>query len=311
MSSISLLIFSYNSADVIENNLKAINLAIRFSKLKDFEILLIDNNSTDDTIQIANEYAYKNNLKINIQINQIQGLVFSRILGIKKASNEWIAFIDDDNFISPNWLDELFKIIDDYIPDVIGGSTIAISDVDFPVWFNKNMKTYACGQHYDDDGFLYNPLESLWGAGLVAKRSLLEEAVTRMDFILTGRIGNKLMAGEDTELCYRLRLLGAKFYYSNNLKINHFMRPKRLVKSQLNKTLEGFGYATVYKEVYEAILLNKRIGWFFYKIFYSLAAGVFKLIFNFSFSSLKFTFVRLITLNERIKYYKLVKSTFQ
>ena len=47
------------------------------------------------------------------------------------VKNEYVCFIDDDNFVNTDWT-KLTEIINEYNPDVIGCSTKGISDVEFP-----------------------------------------------------------------------------------------------------------------------------------------------------------------------------------
>jgi len=309
MESISFVVFTYNSSDIIIRNLQSLKNALISVPSLDYEIILIDNNSNDKTINTATAFAESINLTINVISNPKQGLVYSRILGVENAIKNWVCFIDDDNFLTSKWIEKLLHIIDIFSPDVVGGRTVGITDGIFPDWWIKNMNTYACGEQYKSTGFLNDPLQSLWGAGLCVKRKLLKQAITSMEFILTGRIGNVHMAGEDTEICYRLRLLGAKFYYSNELIINHYMREKRLNLDSIISTLEGFKYASVYKESYEYLLKKS----FKYNLIYKMIRSVFTASYMFVFrnqNNFKYFFMRIKTLKNRIALTNKIKKCF-
>ena len=255
MPSFSFVVFTYNSSDLIQTTLRHLKKTIDNYQIEN-EILLVDNNSNDNTIEIVNEFSKQYDLEIRIINNSRQGLAYSRIEGVKAASKEYICFIDDDNFVHPNWTKVLTETINSHNPDVIGCSTIGISSVELPDWWEKYKQYYACGKRYSKSGFLENPLHKMWGAGLTVKRKFAEPALLRRDLLCTGRIGKKQMTGEDAELNYRVRLLGGTFYNCNELVLDHFMRPHRLNKNHLKKTFQGNGLAAINLDLYKYLITN-------------------------------------------------------
>ncbi len=308
INSLAFVIFTYNSDELIERNLKHIKAAIDYFPIE-HEIILVDNNSTDNTLEIVKVFSEKNQLDIKIIENPHQGLSFSRIEGIKVASKEYVSFIDDDNFISKKWIKTLTDIIETYNPDVIGCQVVGIADVPFPGWWEKYQGTYACGKRFNFTGFLTNPVHKVWGAGLTARLNYLKRGLLNMDLLCTGRIGNKQMAGEDVELNYRMRLMGATFYNSNNLSLEHFMKKERLTKRHLKKTRIGNGNALVFIEIYK-YLLTKQIG-------YNLVFLAFIMLFAAPFLSLclrinyfRFIPIRFFSLKKRISLQGEIKNEF-
>lgn len=78
--------------------------------LKDIEIICIDNNSTDNTLNIFNEYA-KNDSRIKIiSNNENKGAASSRNLGLDIASGEYIGFVDSDDFIELEMFEKLYEV---------------------------------------------------------------------------------------------------------------------------------------------------------------------------------------------------------
>lgn len=254
--SFSFIIFTYNSSDIILRTLVHLKEAVDFFPV-DHEIILVDNNSVDRTLQKVGDFIAENSLEIKIVENPKQGLSYSRIEGVKLANKEFVCFVDDDNFLSQNWLEVLTDIISKYNPDVIGCRTLGISDVIFPNWWSNYQGLYACGMRFKDSGFLDDPLDKMWGAGLTARLKYLKPALLRMNLLCTDRIGQKQMSGGDTELNFRMRLLGAKFYYSNDLFLYHYMRAGRLNKGHLNKTRFGNGLGAINLDVYKFLLTGE------------------------------------------------------
>ncbi len=307
-NSLTIIIFTYNSDELIERNLKHIKIALDYTPIE-HEIILVDNNSKDNTLEIVKKFAKENHINIKIIENHQPGLSFSRIKGVKAATKEFISFIDDDNFITKTWIKTLSNIIENYNPDVIGCRTIGIADVPFPEWWEKYKGSYACGNRFNYSGFLKNPLNKVWGAGLTARAKFLKPALLRMDLICIGRIGKEQMSGEDTEINYRMRLMGATFYNSNDLVLKHYMRAERLTKEHLNKTFSGNGYAAVHLEIYKYLLTKKIIYNLVNLAFLMVFVSLF-LTFRLKINYFKFAVIRFKTLKNRLSIQKKIKSLF-
>ena len=93
---ISVVIPTYNRAEIVSRAIKS----VQDQTLQPFEIIVIDDGSSDDTRRITKEqfshcrYYYQEN----------QGVSSARNLGIQKAESEWIAFLDSDDEWKPNKL---------------------------------------------------------------------------------------------------------------------------------------------------------------------------------------------------------------
>ena len=87
----------------------------------EYEIIAVDDASTDDSLTVLREYERKNPGRIRViasEVNRHQG--GARNEGIKHASGEWISFIDSDDWVSPDYYEKLFKRADDTGADVVG-----------------------------------------------------------------------------------------------------------------------------------------------------------------------------------------------
>lgn len=104
MCKISVIIPVYN----VENYLKECLDSICTQTLTDIEIICINDGSTDNSLNILNEYAKKDS-RIKIISKENGGQATARNLGIKEAQGEYIAFVDSDDFIEPKMLEKLYK----------------------------------------------------------------------------------------------------------------------------------------------------------------------------------------------------------
>jgi glycosyltransferase involved in cell wall biosynthesis len=306
--SITFVIFTYNSSDLIQKTLDHLITAIKYYPI-DHEVIVVDNNSSDETLDIIKKFCDVNKINITIVENKRQGLSYSRIEGVKRVNKEYITFIDDDNFLSQNWIEVVEKIVNENNPDVIGCRTIGITDGEFPKWWNTYQGAYACGTRFEYTGFISNPLQKIWGAGLTARTKYVKPALLDADLYCTGRIGNKQMSGEDTELNYRMRMLGASFYNSNDLYLEHFMRGKRLTLSHLRRTREGNAISSVNLDIYKYLLTKKKryklINMAILVLIFSLPLSI-----KYRINYFKYAIMRFKTLSNRSIMQKRIKQVF-
>ena len=111
---ISVIIPVYNVEDYLK---KCIN-SILAQNFEDYEILLIDDGSTDNSGEICDEYANKNQ-QIKVIHQKNKGLGGARNTGIKAATGKYLLFVDSDDFIKSDMLNILFKTAEDTNADVV------------------------------------------------------------------------------------------------------------------------------------------------------------------------------------------------
>lgn len=103
--SISIIIPIYNAEKYLDACIKTI-LAQTF---KDYEIICINDGSKDNSLQILNTYKQKYSNIFQIYSQDNQGQAAARNTGVNKASGEYIAFLDADDIIEPDYLEILYK----------------------------------------------------------------------------------------------------------------------------------------------------------------------------------------------------------
>ena len=111
---ISLYIPTFNS----ENTIKRCLQSVLNQKLKPDEILIIDNNSTDNTIKLVSDIKTRSKIPIIIIFQKKKGLGNARNLGVKNSKYNYIASVDSDCVANKNWLKELTKEFNN--PNVAG-----------------------------------------------------------------------------------------------------------------------------------------------------------------------------------------------
>ena len=114
MPTISVIVPVYN----LEEEISKCILSILLQKFTDFEIIAVDDGSTDKSPKILDELAKKYKKLITVFHCKNKGLSAARNYGLGKATGKYVAFIDGDDYVDPNYLSELYKSIVDNNSDI-------------------------------------------------------------------------------------------------------------------------------------------------------------------------------------------------
>ena len=246
MNGISIIICCYNSASRLEKTIQHIALQkqVSFS----FEVVLVDNNSTDKTSVVAQKLFLKYNI-VNYQIvfESTKGLIYARKCGVLNAKHDILVFCDDDNWLEVNYLFNVALGFNIY-PDagILGSWSEAVFDENqiVPIWFNSVKECFAVIDKPSFD----RECNFVVGAGM-AIRKKIAEAIFNEKFQFIGRKGNLLLSGEDNEICEKTIKLGYKVYQLRNLKFTHYLPPNRLTWDYVIRLYIGFGHGDMQRSL--------------------------------------------------------------
>lgn len=129
MPTISVIVPVYN----IEEEISKCLLSILLQKFSDFEIIAVDDGSTDKSSEILDEFAKKYE-QIRVFHTKNRGLSAARNFGIRKARGKYLAFVDGDDFIDPDFLEKLYRAISD------SGAEISVSG--YTEFFEDNIRYF-------------------------------------------------------------------------------------------------------------------------------------------------------------------------
>jgi len=120
---ITVIVPVYNSEPYLS---KCID-SILIQTFTNFELLIIDDGSTDRSANICDDYAMKDN-RIKIYHKRNEGVSSARNLGLDKAEGKWIAFVDSDDYIKNSYLKDLYDSIDSTSLLIIQGITYLLGN---------------------------------------------------------------------------------------------------------------------------------------------------------------------------------------
>ena len=111
----SFIVPVYNTSKYLEQCIES----ILCQKGADFEILLVDDGSTDNSGEMCDVYAEKHPDIVRVIHKANQGLLLTRRRGFQEAKGDWFINVDSDDYISQNLLLSIVNIIDNYQPDMV------------------------------------------------------------------------------------------------------------------------------------------------------------------------------------------------
>ena len=246
MNGISIIICCYNSASRLEKTIQHIALQkqVSFS----FEVVLVDNNSTDKTSVIAKELFLRYNIA-NYQIvyESTTGLIYARKCGVLNAKHDILVFCDDDNWLEVNYLFNVALGFKTY-PDagILGSWSEPVFNENqiIPEWFDLVKECFAIIDKPSFDRERYFVV----GASMAIQKKIAD-LILNEEFQFTGRKGNLLLSGEDNEICEKTIKLGYKVYQLRNLKFTHYLPPNRLTWDYVIRLYIGFGHGDMHRSL--------------------------------------------------------------
>ncbi|WP_282073732.1 glycosyltransferase [Polaribacter atrinae] len=253
---ITVVLCCYNSSSRLQPTLEhlfkqKLNLDVSW------ELLLIDNNSNDNTAEIAKEIWGGFNSKMDLRIiNEPKpGLSNARKKGVNSSKGETLIFCDDDNWLDENYL----QIALDFMREnpnvgVLGGKSHAVSSINFPDWYTTYQASYAVGVQSIESGKI-NSRGYVWGSGMVVRtKEILSLYNSGFTSLLTGRKGANLNAGDDSEICKWFLLVEKDLFFNEQLKFKHYIEPFRLTVEYYKKLSKGFQLSGSILTQYDFIL---------------------------------------------------------
>jgi glycosyltransferase involved in cell wall biosynthesis len=223
-----------------------------------WELVLVDNASTDHTVEAAISCWSDGPVPLRVVREQRLGLQCARERGLKEAKYDFLGFVDDDNWLMPDWVSIAHETLaSDPSLGAVGGICEPVFEIPEPGWFHDYHSIYAILTETTLAQCSGTP-EFLSGAGLCIRKKAWTQLIHGGFFsLLTDRVGNKLAGGGDTELTLALRLAGWKIKVEPRLRLGHFMPEHRLRWEYLRRLERTYAESHVLLDAYSAHNLLK------------------------------------------------------
>ena len=254
---VSVVLCTYNPrADYLALALRSVGSQTLPSHLTEF--IVVDNNSNPPLDQSRLERIA--GIPVRLVHQPVQGLTHARIAGIKAAKADLLVFVDDDNELSHDYLDQAVKIAGDRVSvGVFGGVTDGV--LERPVGRVKQRFLPQLGvrnygrERIEGPGEYWGKWEPI-GAGMVVRQVVARHFVSFVQARTSagdlGRSGRTLMSGEDSLFSRLAHQIGYLCAYEPDLRLRHYISASRLKLRYLARLSYGHGRSFV--------LLNRLLG---------------------------------------------------
>lgn len=230
MKRISVVVCTYNRCDTLKGAIKSLSEQ-SFPK-EGYEIIVVDNNSTDNTkAAVQDLMAVIPNLRYIHE--KEQGHNPSRNRGVREASGDIVAFTDDDVEADHDWIKELVGAFERF-PDVVavGGRTILLFLEAKPTWLSDRLLYhYGDAQLGIETKYLTFP-QHPFGLNMAFKKTCFYEVGS-----FTPKLGRRktenLLSDDEKELFYRISEVGLKTLYTPHAVIRHMIPGDRTMRKWL------------------------------------------------------------------------------
>jgi glucosyl-dolichyl phosphate glucuronosyltransferase len=245
---ISVVICTHNRSKYL---LKAIQSAVNQTYSKDeYEIIVVDNASTDSTADLVRSYQDVGNLRYIYEPKL--GISFARNTGWHVAAGRFIAYLDDDAIASPEWvsaIDKAFKMTPS--AGAVGGRVDPIWEVKRPDWLEDDLVMSLGVINWSDKPKIIPDLRMEWL--VTANMAVPTDVLAKIGGFNTmlGRVGKTQVRGEDTFFQKQIIRRGYYCFYFPDMVVRHHVPASRLNKLWFRKRYYTQGIADALTQVIE------------------------------------------------------------
>lgn len=238
---LSVIICTYNREIYILPLLES--LAVQEIDKSEFEIVFVNNNSTDNTEVVCNIFKSKYpQINFKYFVEKKQGLSHARNRGIIESKGEITIFIDDDALACNNYLkgiSEFFRAK----PDVVaaGGKILPKYESQRPKWMTIFLEPVMSLINLGNKIKSFPKNKFPIGANMYFRKLIFNE----VGFFNTnlGRTGKKMLGGEEKDIFNKIRSKGYDIFYIPYSYIYHIIPDSRLTEGFIKKQAYGIGFS--------------------------------------------------------------------
>lgn len=252
---LSVILCTYNRSKGLIRTLKSLqsqDLPKNFA----WEVVVVDNNSTDDTQEKVREFAENSELVVRYVKEKKQGLSHARNRGVAEARGRYLHFTEDDEIADKNLIREIHGTFETYKCDCVGGRIYLKCEEKMPNWLIEEIWGFLGYLDYGDNVLQMDEQRYPFGGNMTFSRQVFN----RIGFfnVNLGRKGKELFGGEEVDFFRRLLSAGGKGVYQPKALVYHIIDKSRLKKTYFRTVHynEGMQRALLDDEVYRHSLFG-------------------------------------------------------
>lgn len=256
---LSIIICTFNRSTELEQLLEDLTMQVRWlrsSEAREIELILVDNNSLDNTNEVAYKLMENTELSVKYFTHDSFGLSHCRNLAVEKASGDLLAFLHDDVNLDEDWVKEAYKIAcacKDQEIGVYGGRTIPMWQTALPKWLNLEgpnalRQEVFRGHSYGDEESYYpfasdfGYAEHPTGTNVLIRKEVFENCGNFRNDLGPSAAGG-LALYDDVEFFDYLTCLKIPMVYIPQLIVFHPVKESRLTLQSTRRWYFKFGRA--------------------------------------------------------------------
>lgn len=224
---ITVAICTYNRAEVLMQTLQSYK-GIKLPNGVKVELLVVDNNSTDNTSVVVNDLI-KLDDSVRYTFEPNPGLSNARNTAIKVSNGNIIAFVDDDVFFHSDWLEVLVDVFERNQECVsLGGKVLPHFEIAKPDWLPDDKLWIYGVTRYGDIEIPLEPPNIPIGCNMAFRKQIFDKI--GLFNVELGRIGNNLLSGEENAIFNEIADIGGLVLYSPDVIVYHRIPEYRLTE---------------------------------------------------------------------------------
>jgi len=229
---ISVVICTYNRSVYIKDAMES--LYNQTLPRNAYEVIIVNNNSTDNTQQVCETYIASHGDADFYYFNELkQGASFARNTGAAHAHSPLLCFMDDDAIADKDYLERIVRFFEEH-PDAggLGGRIIPRYIPREPKWMSHYVSSLVGYFHYSPGVSIFSankyPLES----NMIIRKTDFD-AINGFNPALPGVVGTLRIGGEGKDFFFRLKELGHTIYYDPAIRVQHVVEVPKLTREYM------------------------------------------------------------------------------
>lgn len=229
---VTVAICTWNRARLLEQTLEGLR-GLQIPAGIDWELLVVDNNSTDDTADVLRRF--EDRLPLTAIAESRQGHSHARNAAVARARGELLLWTDDDVIVDPGWIAAHVAAAAAWPEAVFFGGTVdPWFEVAPPGWLARHLgqlSVYVITQR-DSEVRPLRADEGIVGANMAFRTGILRSFPFNPQL---GRVKDGLVGGDDTELVSRVRASGGRGIWVGPARVRHYIPADRLTRRYIRR----------------------------------------------------------------------------
>ncbi|MBS0000576.1 MAG: glycosyltransferase family 2 protein [Cyclobacteriaceae bacterium] len=239
MTKLSVIVCTYNRDKYILETLQ--HLKDQTCEPGLYEVIVIDNNSTDQTEQICRNFIMQKEIMNFLYFRELnQGNTYSRNRGILESRGQYISFIDDDARATEKYCEHIISFFDrNPGVSVIGGRITPVYEHAEPAWMSRFLWPLVAGLDMGDKVRPFKGSRYPIGANMAYRAEVFARYGNFKENL--GKRPDVLEGGDEKDLIFRVRNKGLKIFYVPDVHVFHVIPESRLKINYIRQQAIGVG----------------------------------------------------------------------